>query len=144
MIKETNCGAIIFRRDHDPKYLMLYRKASSLYKQNWEFSKGLREPNEADIDTVKREVKEETGLKDMRFVEGFKERVSWFFKRNGETVNKESIYYLIETEQEEIILSEEHEEYKWMTFDEAMQVIKFKNLIELFKKADNVVKHDIL
>ena len=53
-------------------------------KGHWDFPKGHIEKGEKIKDTIRREVEEETGLKDIKFIEGFKEWIKYFFKHNAD------------------------------------------------------------
>ena len=55
------------------------------------------EPNEAEKETVVRELKEETGIAEAQFIEGFREAIAYFYRRQGLTIHKEVVFYLMET-----------------------------------------------
>lgn len=76
MPKETSAGAVIFRREGNQTYYLLLHYQSG----HWDFPKGHIEEGENEITTVKREAEEETGLKDLQIIEGFKEHIKYFFK----------------------------------------------------------------
>ena len=113
-------GAVVFRRSDRGIRLLLLRA----YK-NWDFPKGLVEPGENELAAAKREVEEETGLADLDYPFGdeFKETLPY-------SGNKVARYYLAETDPENIELpvsSElgrpEHHEYRWVSFDEAEDLL---------------------
>ena len=113
-------GAVVFRRSDRGIRILLLRA----YK-NWDFPKGLVEPGENELDAAKREVEEETGLADLDypFGEEFKETLPY-------SGNKVARYYLAETDIEKIELPvspelgrPEHHEYRWVTFDEAEDLL---------------------
>lgn len=110
----------MFRRSERGIQLLLLRA----YK-NWDFPKGLVEPGENELEAAKREVREETGLAalDYPFSDEFKETLPY-------TGNKVARYYLAETESEKIELPvspelgrPEHHEYRWVSFDEAEDLL---------------------
>lgn len=137
MPKEVSYGAVIFRREgKEILYLLLYRKAHEHYKEMWDFPRGLIEKGETPKEDIKREVKEETGIGDLKFVSGFKEKVKWFYRKEGQLINKEATYYLAETKTKEVKLSFEHDNYKWCNFDYAMKLIKFSNTKNILNKAN--------
>ena len=113
-------GAVVFRRTDRGVRLLVLRA----YK-NWDFPKGLVENAEDMLSAAKREVKEETGLTDVDypFGEEFKETLPY-------ANNKVARYYLAETDQHAIELPistalgrPEHHEYRWVSFDEAEDLL---------------------
>ena len=92
---------------------------------NWDFPKGLVEPGEDELATAKREVEEETGLAELEYPFGdeFKETVPYAGR-------KVARYYLAETDEVELELPvspelgrPEHHEYRWVSFDEAEDLL---------------------
>ena len=113
-------GAVIFRRSDRGIRLLLLRA----YK-NWDFPKGMVEPGEDALAAARREVEEETGLAglDYPFGDEFKETMPY-------SGNKVARYYLAETDAEKIVLPvspelgrPEHNEYRWVSFDEAEDLL---------------------
>ncbi len=134
MIKEESAGAVIFMRDGNRVlYLLLHYKHKSDY---WDFTKGNIEQGEDEHETVRREVLEETGLNDISFIDGFKEDTNWFYKRDGKTVFKEVVYFLVETKSKDVKISEEHIGYEWLSYDEALNRIGYKNSKDILRKAN--------
>ena len=110
----------MFRRSERGIRLLLLRA----YK-NWDFPKGLVEPGENELDACKREVEEETGLRalDYPFGDEHKETLPY-------SGNKVARYYLAETDADQIRLPvspelgrPEHHEYRWVSFDEAEDLL---------------------
>ena len=143
---EKSAGAVILRREGNKIYYLLlhYPSNAKAPREYWDFPKGHIEKGEKEIDTVKREVFEETGLKDIKFVEGFKEWIKYFFKHKGKNVFKIVTFLLAEAETEEVKISPEHIGYKWLPYKEALKQLKFKNAREILKKANDFLsKEDI-
>ena len=137
MKKESSAGAVIFRKNKETKYLLLHYEAG-----HWDFPKGNIEANEKDEDTIKREVKEETGIKDIKIIKDFKEKLHYFYKLKGKLISKEVVFYLAETKTAKIKLSFEHVGYKWLPFKEALEKLTFKNAKDILKKADEFLKRN--
>ena len=133
MATEKSCGAVVFKRmkDNSSKYLILHYTTG-----HWEFPKGHMEKNEKEEQTAMREIKEETGLDDVEFIEGFRETVKYFFKKGEETVYKEVIFFLGETHSDEVTLSNEHIGYAWLNYEHAHNKLNFNNSKELLEKAE--------
>ena len=66
MPREKSAGAIIFRTENGIKYYLLLHYAPSEpgKRGQWGFAKGHVEEGETEEETARREVAEETGIKD--------------------------------------------------------------------------------
>ena len=136
MPQEKSCGAVIFRKDSEIKYLLLHYEAG-----HWDFVKGNVEPNESEVDTAIRETREETGIVDVRFVDGFRERVSYYYRRGKNLIFKEVIFYLAQTRESTVKLSYEHVGYEWLTYEKAMERLTFANPRKVLQKANDLLKN---
>lgn len=134
---EHSMGAVIVNKGN---YLLLYRKAHGIYHEGWFFVRGMTEGVEETEDTVRREVREETGIDDLFFVKGFKEQTKWFYRKDGQLVFKTAVYLLAETSTEKITLSEEHDGFSWLPFADAIVLLKFKNDKEVLRKANDFME----
>lgn len=136
MEKEVSAGAIIFRTEkNEILYLLLWYPAG-----HWDFPKGNIERGETEIETVRREVYEETGIDDLEFIFGFREKISYFYYRNKKKIYKEVIYYLAKTSKKNVKLSYEHKAYEWLPYEEAYKRITYQNSKEVLKKAHKYLK----
>lgn len=140
---EKSAGAIIFRKEKDKIYYLLlhYPPSAKSARDYWDLPKGHIEKGEEEIETVKREVEEETGLKDIKFLEGFKEWIKYFFKFEGKNIMKFVTFYLAEALSAEVKISGEHINYKWLSYKEAVELLTFQNAKEILKKADGFLKN---
>lgn len=115
-----SAGVVIARRRAGNWRLLVLRAA-----RNWDFPKGLLEEGEDALDAARREATEETGISDLTFdsAESHKETIAY---GTGEVAR----YYLAITNTEEVTLTIAHElgrpahdEWRWVTFDEAEDVL---------------------
>jgi len=153
MPKEKSAGAIIFRKEDGKNYYLLlhYRPAHPGQKRggHWEFAKGHIEGQEKEEETIIREVKEETGLSDIKIMPGFKEYIKYFFRKNygleGEArkkapwVFKLVVFCVAETQTKEIKISDEHDNFIWLPFEDAFKKLTYKNAKEILKRANDFV-----
>ncbi len=135
MPQERSAGAIVFRRGNNTEYLLLHYETG-----HWEFPRGNIEKGETEHEAARREIREETGITDITFLDGFKETSVWFFRREGKTIHKEATYFLAETKQDNVTISHEHQDYIWLSFEQAMEKVTFKNAKEILQKAEAFLK----
>ena len=148
MPREKSAGAIIFREEEGKRYYLLLHYSSG----HWEFPKGHIEGKETEEETLIREVAEETGIKDLRILPGFKKYIKYFFRQYKENVSEKDrragktpwvfklvTFFVAETKTEEIKISSEHTGFLWLPFDEAVKKISFKNSKKLLKEANDFI-----
>ena len=142
-MKEKSVGGILFRQDgkHILYLLLLYERKNDSKGEHsyWDFPKGHMEEGETENQTLRREILEETSIEDIVVIEGFSESIKYFFQRDGEPVAKEVVFFLCQTPQNEVRISYEHKDAKWLEYKEAMKALGFENSRELLKKADRFV-----
>ena len=136
MPTEKSAGAVIFRKEKDNVYYLVLQCDENY----WGFPKGRIEKSEELQKTTRREIEEETGIKDLKFVDGFEEKIEYFFKREGRTIFKTVVSFLAETKTEEIKLSHEHIGFAWLTYEDALERLTFENAKEVLKKASYFLK----
>lgn len=130
---EKSAGAVIFRKEQDNLYyLVLHYRAG-----HWDFVKGNIEKGEEIKQTIIREAEEESGIKDLEFIKGFKETIEYFYKLKGKTIFKTVVFFLAETKTKEIKLSFEHIGFKWLSYEKALEILTYKNAKEILIKANN-------
>jgi 8-oxo-dGTP pyrophosphatase MutT (NUDIX family) len=128
MIEEKSAGAVVFHRNQEIEYLLLY-------SNYWGFPKGHIESGESDRDAALREVQEESGLK-VTLVDGFRESDTYFFRHKGELVRKEAVFFLAEAKDNQSRLSHEHSDMVWLTFDEALRRLNYEGGLKILRKAN--------
>lgn len=130
---EKSCGVVLFReKDGINLYLLLNYPSG-----HWDLVKGHVEVNETEHQTAARELLEETGIADVHFVDGFREEISYKYRRNKKMSNKQVVFFLGKTTLEKVKLSHEHHDYKWLPYEAAYNKLTFDNAKNLVKKAKN-------
>lgn len=137
---EKSAGAIIFRKE-DKKiyYLLLHYQAD-----HWGFPKGNIEKGEKLEQTVKREVKEETGIEKIEFISDFKQSIKYFYKLKGKNIFKIVTLFLAKTKEKKVNISWEHIGYKWLPYEKALEQLTFKNAKEILKKANQFLIENVV
>ena len=103
-------------------------------------SKATLNPTRTEKETVVRELKEETAITDAQFIDGFKETIAYFYRRQGLTVHKEVVFFVMESHTEKVELSFEHIGYIWLDYKHAMEKLTFKNAKDVLQKAHDFLK----
>src|SRR3989441_143522 len=123
--RETSAGGVVFRRGpgREPRFLLI----RDSYR-NWGFPKGHLEPGEPPADAARREVAEETGLKDL-VRHGPIRVIDWYFRFRGKTIHKFCHFFLFESKRGECVPQEEEgiTDCAWYTPEEARRTISYDN-----------------
>jgi 8-oxo-dGTP pyrophosphatase MutT (NUDIX family) len=113
-----------------------------LERDEWALSKGKIEDNESPSIAAVREVREETGIQDIKLLsEDVVDTVEYKFTREGsaEPESKTVYMFLFKTEDPKqkgtIQMKEEGLEGSWLSFDEAIKITKIENVKETLRKA---------
>ena len=131
MIEETSSGVVLFRKENDKILFLLLHYPSG----HWDFVKGKMESGESPHETAIRETKEETGIEDVKFVDGYEEWIEYNFQYDGELVHKKVVFFLGETQTKEVQISHEHLSFTWMDYVTAMDKTTFDNAKTVLSKA---------
>ncbi len=134
MIDERSAGAVVFYmgENSEPEYLLLHYSAG-----HWDFPKGNIETGENEKQTATREIREETCINDVEFMDDFRMKIEYKYRHGKKVVRKQVVLYLARTRTRNVILSHEHIGFTWKKFDEAMQQLTYlnaKNLLSAAKK----------
>jgi len=134
---EKSAGIVLFRNDSDKNEFLLLN-----YPQgHWDFVKGKIEQNETSHETALRETKEETGITNIKFVDGFEESVEYDFRFKKENIHKKVIFFLAKTNEKNIKLSHEHNDYLWLEYNDALKKTTFENAKNVLTKANEFLSN---
>ncbi|MEM3089664.1 MAG: NUDIX domain-containing protein [Candidatus Nitrosotenuis sp.] len=135
MVDERSSGILLFRHEGEKvKFLLLHYPSG-----HWDFIKGRIEKNEQLKEAALREAREETGITDIEFVDGYEEKIQYSYQYDGKTIQKEVVFFLAKTKTSDVTLSDEHLDFVWLEFDEAYKKITYQNARTLLAKARSLV-----
>lgn len=108
------------------------------YGKHWDFPKGHIEKGETELAAATRELAEETGLLDVRFLPDFRHEITYFFRkpRRG-LVRKSVVFFLAEAADATVTLSHEHVGFEWLNFDRAIERVTFPTAKEVLRRAND-------
>lgn len=115
-----SAGIIPIYREEENLFLLL---RSYSY---WDFPKGLLDPGETPLQAAQRELLEEAGLGEVHFPWGKDFIETEPYGAQGKIAR----YYLGEVKTRQVVLGinpelgrPEHQEYRWLTYDEAQKIV---------------------
>jgi bis(5'-nucleosidyl)-tetraphosphatase len=128
---KKSAGTVLIRKDQTMDMWLVLMLRCGTY---WDFPKGQLERGECELDAAIRETTEETGIADVFPVKdrgpfaGF-DCLVWTETEPYGHPRKTARYFLAVTSADEVVLpvnpelgKPEHDEYRWMTFDQAEQL----------------------
>ena len=131
---ETSCGVILVNLG---SILLLQ------YPQgHWDLPKGHVEQDDVDnFETSRRELKEDTGISELSFLENFEYRTEYQFKHKGKRRVKQVFWYIATTEEISVSLSKEHRNYMWLDWEQALEQVTHLETKQLIESAYEFMKN---
>lgn len=139
--KNHSVGIILFHRfPRKVMYLLLKQ-----HQGHWGFPKGHIEKGEKLIDTAVRELREETGIKKIKFVKKkILLRDNYSFKNGKSKVIKNVDYYVAESLVDNVkIDGREILNYKWLSVEKSYDRLTFTKSKKILKRANKIINEYI-
>ena len=131
-----SCGFIVYKIDNDkPLFLVIGSKNGDVG-----FPKGHMEKDETEIQTAFRELKEETNI-EVEVIKGYRYQIEYKLKHIKNAI-KQSVYFLGYAKNDNIICQPEEVNFaKFVSFDEALKVLTFKETKDILTKAKDFLEN---
>jgi bis(5'-nucleosidyl)-tetraphosphatase len=128
---ERSAGFVLFRDGQPRLYLLLD------YGHHWDYPKGHIEDSETPMAAALRELKEETGITGAEVISGFAQEIAYFFrhKKKG-LVRKTVTLFLARTQSAKVTLSDEHTNFAFEPYEQAIKRLTFPSARQVLKKAE--------
>ena len=129
--REFSAGFILFRETPcGPHYLLLD------YGKHWDYPKGHLEKGETAWKAAVRELREETGIRQVDRATRFQKEMHYRFHSSSKGhVEKTVTYFLGQTRSEKVVVSDEHTGFAWLSFNAAMKRLTYENAREILAAA---------
>lgn len=140
---EKSVGCVIYRKSENDTLFLLVQYRS----WQWDFPKGHVESGESEEQTLRREVFEETGIKDLAILPGFRSSVHYFYtakgnekkerilQKKGIYIFKNAVYYAAKTSEQQVKIDFENKDYAWLTYDEVCERLTNSGSKKVIKEA---------
>jgi 8-oxo-dGTP pyrophosphatase MutT (NUDIX family) len=130
VVRETTSGGIVFRHDAKTKAVQILLMQDA--KNRWTIPKGHVEPGEEPKQTAEREIREETGLQEMK-VYNWLGKVNFRYRRNRTLVLMTMHIYLVEGRGDTDKLNPEDwlNDIKWLPAADAVDKIAYEDIGKL-------------
>ena len=138
MADERSAGAVLFYQEgakSEPEFLLLNYTAG-----HWDFPKGNIERGEDELEAATREIREETGITGVEFIEGFRTVIDYRYRRSKRLVQKEVVFFLARAKTKQVVLSHEHVAFVWKKYEDATESVTYDNAKNLLAAARDFVR----
>ena len=136
MLHEKSCGAIVYRRFHGNIEILLIKHVNS---GHWSFPKGHVEGDETELETARREIKEETGL-DVILDQTFRETVTYSPRRDTQKI---VVYFLALARNYDFVRQEEEiADIRWVDIVRAKSLLTYENDKTIVTKARTAIRQN--
>ena len=105
------------------EFLILKRAKTKIYEHLWQGVAGKIEKGEKAWEAAIRELREETSLAPLKIF--IADHVSSFYEEHGDRLNFVPVFG-IEVDSQEVVLSEEHCDFRWVKLDVALSYLVWK------------------
>ena len=137
MKEAISSGVILFNDNGNVRQYLLLNYPTG----HWDFIKGGMEDGENPRQTSIREAKEETGIMDIEFIDGYEEKIEYFFRANNHDIHKKVIFFLAKTNSINVKLSHEHLNFIWLDYENALKKLTYDNAVNLLKKSEQFLQN---
>ncbi len=132
--QERSAGFILFRTDSSAPGGRLFLLLD--YGRHWDYAKGHVEEGETDLAAAIRELHEETGIASPRVIEGFSHEIEYYFRSSKHgLIRKRVIFFVAETDANEVTLSDEHIGSAFLDYESAMKRLSYATAKDVLRAA---------
>jgi 8-oxo-dGTP pyrophosphatase MutT (NUDIX family) len=139
VVDERSAGAVVFYLSEndsaEPEFLLLNYTAG-----HWDFPKGNIEYGEQEKEAATREIREETGITDVEFIDGYRMIIDYRYRHSKKLVHKEVVLFLARTWTRQVVISHEHIGFAWKNYKDAMEHLTYRNAKNILQAARDFLR----
>jgi 8-oxo-dGTP pyrophosphatase MutT (NUDIX family) len=133
--REFSAGFILYRDTAGGRVYLLLD-----YGKHWDYPKGHLEEGETAWQAAVRELREETGIRQVDRVTRFERDMHYtFYSPKKGRIVKTVTYFVGRTRMEKVEVSDEHSGYAWLGYEDAMQRLTYDNAREMLRAAHEAI-----
>jgi tRNA nucleotidyltransferase (CCA-adding enzyme) len=139
---DKSFGIIPIKRVADQWQVLLIHQFSKIGNNSyWVFPKGHAEGNETALQSARRELFEETGLKAEKIVQDSVFSLAYSFQFDGVKIEKTVDFYIgVITDDTVVIQTEEVKEARWCSLEEAKERLDYSDTKKMFFEVQEFLK----
>jgi 8-oxo-dGTP pyrophosphatase MutT (NUDIX family) len=139
---EKSIGGVVFRKQSGKFFFLLLRYRSG----QWDFPKGHMEETENELETLQREIKEETNLSEIEIFKKPRISVRYFYRawgnekkerireKRGIFIFKKVVFYPVLSRQKEVKIDFENKDFAWFSLENALKRLGNKDSKKVLQK----------
>lgn len=133
-IKSFSITAYICRVESGVGRFLLIRRSTPYLRGTWQMVSGKIEKGEKAWEAALREIREETGLIPDRLYST--NELEMFYEVGQNCINIVPIFLGFIDSEQKVVLSSEHDDFRWVTADEASELLSFDHQKQTVKKLE--------
>ena len=134
---KKSAGILVYRYQSSLEFFLVH-PGGPFWKNKdegaWSIPKGEFEEGEDPLKAATREIEEETGIIDLDIHQYIGKIQYKYFRADGIRSEKEVKFYFATTPVREVVISNEHEGFKWTTYQEALSMLDHRQLKSIILK----------
>ena len=140
-IEQVSAGGVVFRESAGDAEIVIIK---TVPESRWQLPKGLIDPGETVEQAALREVREESGI-DAELIAPIERTEYWFvaaYSGERKKYHKFVHFFLMRFKGGDVSLHDhEVSEARWVTFDDALQMLAFPNERDVVAKARDLIRN---
>lgn len=120
-IRCTGIAVVLLKKVDDQHKVLLVKRAESVLKDEWCYIGGGIEEGEKAWEAAYREVEEETGITNVSLYSA--NTFDRIYSIEGNYIYIAPVFVGFVPEDQEVVLNEEHSDFRWLSFEDAMGIV---------------------
>lgn len=134
-IRCTGVATVLLKKIENEYKVLLLKRATPVLKDVWCYVGGSIEKGEEAWEAALREIKEETGITNVKLYTSNKFDQIYSYKENFIYVAPVFVGYV--EDQQDVTINDEHSEYKWLSIEEAIYTVSLPGNDEVLLTVKN-------